>query len=159
MDNNLIERYKKELIDTYNKVKTQNTISSEEDYGSSGKLIVSVTTLSGLYPVPRASVTVFTGDMDNMNVIDTDITDISGKTKAFLLPAPDKAPSLSAGATEEIYESYNVLVRADGYVDEINYNLPVFRGVTSLQNVDLVLRSVSFSDSPTINDQFENYNL
>lgn len=156
MDNSLIEKYKKELLDMYNK----KALSTPDDqYGDNGRLIVSVTTLRQLYPVANAKVTVFTGNIEDMNKIDSSTTDQSGKSKVFVLPAPDRRLSLEVGATEPVYTSYGVLVEADGYANEINLNLPIFRGVTSLQNVDLTLLSAQNDQSTNINDQAENYNL
>lgn len=157
MDNSLIEKYKQELLDMYNNKKAPT--KTDDQFIDNGRLIVSVTTLRKLYPVAGAEVTVFTGDFENMKPIDRSITDESGKSKVFILPAPDRELSLEIGATEPVYTSYGILVKADGYADEVNLNLPVFRGVTSLQNVDLTLLSAQNGQTLNINDQAENYNL
>ena len=156
MDNSLIEKYKKELLDMHNK-KIENP--PVDQYGDNGKLIVNVTTLRQLYPVVGAKVTIFTDDLENMNIIDTSTTDQSGRSKVFMLPAPNRNLSLEVGADEPVYSSYGVLVEADGYANEVNLNLPIFRGVTSLQNVDLTLLSAQNGKTININDQAENYNL
>ena len=158
MDSALIEKYKQELINMYNS-RPVSTDSTPDRYGNNGRLIVSVTTFRELYPVPNATVTVFTGDMDNMTVIDSSITDQSGRSKTFILPAPSRELSLEAGSTEAVFTSYGVMVKADGYADEINLNLPIFRGVTSLQNIDMTLLSAQNGNGSNINDQAENYNL
>jgi len=157
MDNSLIEKYKKELLDMYNNKKEANL--TDDEYSDNGKLIVNVTTLRRLYPVAGAEVTVFSGGLEDMKPIDRSITDQSGKSKVFVLPAPDRSLSLEIGATEPVYTSYGVSVKADGYADEVNLNLPIFRGVTSLQNVDLTLLSAQNGQNININDQAENYNL
>lgn len=158
MDKSLIEKYKNELIKMYN---TQNIKLQEgaEEYGENGKLIVNVTTLRQLYPVSNALVTVFSGNYENMTVIDSSQTDQNGKSKIFILPAPNKKLSLEAGALEPVYTSYGILVKADGYADEINLNLPIFTGVTSIQNVDMTLLSAGNGKNQNINDQAEDYNL
>lgn len=157
MDSSLIEKYKKELLEMYNTraVKT----NSNGEHSDSGSLIVNVTTLRQLYPVQNAEVTVFRGNYDNMEVLDRSRTDQNGKSKVFILPAPDRNLSLEAGSTEPVYTSYGILVKADGYADEVNLNLPIFRGVTSLQNVDLTLLSAQNGQGTNINDQAEDYNL
>lgn len=158
MDKSLIEKYKKELLSMYqnqnNKVQTD-----AEPYGENGKLIVNVTTLRQLYPLPNALVTVFTGDYENMSVIDRSTTDQNGKSKTFTLAAPDRNLSLEAGSTLPVYTTYGVLVKADGYADEINLNLPIFTGVTSVQNIDMTLLSAQNGKKQNINDQSEDYNL
>lgn len=156
MDKALIEQYKRELLKMSQKAPV---IKNGEDYGENGKLIVNVTTLRQLYPVANALVTVFTGDYQNPNPIDSSLTDQNGKSKTFLLPAPERELSLEAGSTKAVYTSYGILVKADGYADEVNLNIPIFRGVTSLQNVDMTLLSAQNGKNENINDQAEDYNL
>lgn len=159
MDTSLIEKYKKELLDMYkNANKVTQTIADETD-DSLGRLIVSVTSFRETYPVANARVVVFTGDYENMAEVDRSITDQSGKSKIFSLPTAARDLSLSAGSTEPVYTSYGIEVTADGYAKEINLNLPIFSGVTSLQNVDLTLLSAQNGNDENINDQSENYNL
>lgn len=156
MDKTLIEQYKNELLEMSKK---SSIIKDGENYKENGKLIVNVTTLRQLYPVANALVTVFTGDYQNRNPIDSSLTDQNGKSKTFLLPAPERELSLEAGSTEAVYTSYGILVKADGYADEVNLNIPIFRGVTSLQNVDMTLLSAQNGKNENINDQAEDYNL
>lgn len=125
-----------------------------------GRLVAVVSTIRGLYPVPNAKVTVFTGDYQNMDILDTAVTDQSGKSKAFLLPTPDKNLSLASGETALPYASYNMLVEADGYLDNIHINIPVFSGVTSLQRSNMMLRETAGADkNPQIFDESSNYDL
>lgn len=133
----------------------ENNLSS-----SSGGLLVNVTTLKGLYPVKGAVVTVFSGDVNNMQVIDSRVTDQSGRTSVFVLSAPERALSETAGASEKPYASYNVSVKADGYIEQINLNVPVFSGVLSLQSVDLLLLAAAGDNiNPRVYDSAINYNL
>ena len=159
MDNSLIEQYKQEMLRMYQKQYTKTALPVKVDYGENGRLIVNVTTLRGLYPVPNATVTVFTGNYENMTIVDSSITDENGKSKIFILPAPSRALSLEAGATEAVYTSYGVMVDADGYSRQVNLNLPIFEGVTSLQAIDMTLLSADGGNTTNINDQAENYNL
>ena len=130
------------------------------DESPTGGLIVSTTALRRLYPVPSARVTVFTGPYENMEVIDTGVTDESGKRKVFRLETPERSLSQSAGATKKPYALYNVFVQADGYVDTVNTNIPIFEGVTSLQNIDMILRSTAENkEGPRIIDEAESYEL
>ena len=159
MDTVLIEKYKKEMLDMYRKSdKAVKTVANAPD-GNNGRLIVSVTSLRENYPVANALVVIFTGEYENKTEIDRSLTDISGKSKVFTLPAPERNLSLNAGAVEPVYTTYGVEVTADGYAKEINLNLPIFSGVTSLQNVDLTLLSAQNGKGENINDQSENYNL
>ncbi len=126
----------------------------------SGGLMVNVTTLQGLYPVGGALVTVFTGERDNMQVIELDATDDSGKSKVFSLSSPPRAESLQESGNKTPYSSYNISVRSDGFVEQIALNVPVFSGVVSVQSIDLVKNTVAGSNTaPQIIDGGSNYNL
>jgi len=165
MDKNLIEKYKAEMLEMYKKknkaVKTDVFPVKRSGFSDvEGGLITMVTTLRNLYPVPNAKVTVFTGNIENKEIIDSDFTDQSGRTKTFLLNTPSKAISLDENSTQPPYSTYNVLVEADGYLDNIHLNIPVFSGVTSLQSADLLLRETSGqSKGPQVFDEFERYEL
>lgn len=160
MDRELIEKYEKEMMEMYASVRTatptaSQSVEKEDDY--TGGIIVSVTTARGLYPIKGAIVTV---TADNQEEVDSSRTDESGKTKLFLLPTPNKALSESAGATERPYSVYNILVEADGYVKQQFNNVPVFSGVTSLQNADLLSMSAAGDNTSTrVFDEGRNYEL
>lgn len=124
-----------------------------------GRLIAIVTTLRGIYPVPGARVTVFTGAPDRMNVIDSGITDESGRSKTFELPAPSRGISLDSESTELPYTLYNLKVEADGYADNIHMNIPIFRGVTSLQKSDMILLSAAGDSDSFVYNEAMRYNL
>lgn len=126
----------------------------------SGGLLVNVTTLRGLYPVDGALVTVYTGERNNMQIVEIDTTDESGKSKVFSLSAPPRAESLSESDNKTPYSSYNVSVRSDGYVEQIVMNVPIFSSVVSMQSIDLVKNTVAGkNDSPSIIEGGNNYNL
>lgn len=124
-----------------------------------GRLIAIVTTLRGIYPVPGARVTVFTGAPDRMNIIDSGITDESGRSKIFELPAPSRGISLDSESTELPYTLYNLKVEADGYADNIHMNIPIFRGVTSLQKSDMILLSAAGDSDSFVYNEAMRYNL
>ncbi len=126
----------------------------------SGGLVVNATTLRGLYPVNSALVTVFTGTRDNMQIIEIDATDESGKSKVFSLSAPPRADSQQESDNKKPYSSYNVSVRSDGFIEQIVMNVPIFSGVVSVQNVDLVKNTVAGKNTePQIIEGGNNYNL
>ena len=170
MDNNIIERYKKQMLKMYNSAQSAVSVQTNETPTpktpqptldtTSGSLIGIVTAVRALYPVKNAKVTVFTGEYDNMNVIDTALTDQSGRTKTFVLPTPEKALSLEETNTVLPYALYNMAVEADGYIKNIHLNIPVFSGVTSLQQSNLLLEETAGTDKgPQIFDEAQKYDL
>lgn len=173
MDKDLIEKYKRELMHLHRTKPavaepggqqgeyTEGTPYDKEDSANpNGRLSVMVTAISSLYPVEKAKVTVFTGDYMTPNIIDTDFTDQSGKTKTFSIPAPTRELSMEPNTGARPYTLYNVLVEADGYADNLHINLPVFRGVTSLQRSNLTpLASFGGNKGPIVFNELSNFNL
>lgn len=137
----------------------QDTDSIFED--GTGGLQVNVTTLSRLYPVKGATVTVFTGEIKSPVVIETDITDQSGQSGIFNLKTPPAAESQQAENGGPLpYSNYNVSVKSDGYVEQIAINVPVFSGVVSVQSIDLIpLAAAGGHTSPQIIQEGNNYDL
>lgn len=160
MDKDLIKRYTDEMFRMRARaVPTAATAQNEVERGSGG-LTVRVTTLKGLYPVPDAKVTIFLGSGDDRTVLDTSTTDESGKTPVFRLETPSKALSESAGALELPYANYNIAVSADGFVENISLNVPVFPDVVSVQTVDLMQTAASGGNmAPQITDEGQKYEL
>ncbi|MBR5473356.1 MAG: carboxypeptidase regulatory-like domain-containing protein [Clostridia bacterium] len=136
---------------------SENPIPSFDD--GIGGLVVKATTLRGLYPVPNALVTVFSGDVLNKTVIESGITDQSGKSGLFKLKTQPKIDSLEANGSVP-YTSYNLSVQSDGYVEQIAMNVPVFSGVVSVQNIDLLpISAAGGHTSPQIINEQNNYDL
>ena len=157
MDKNLIEKYKAEMLNMSKRaIPTQATAENV----SNGELIVMVTAIRNLYPIENAKITVFKGSMENRVKITEALTNESGRTERIILPAPDKIFSETKGSNTIPYELYNLLVEADGYIDNIHLNIPIFSGVTSIQRVNL-LQSESAGENPPpqIFDEFKAYEL
>ena len=168
MDKELIEKYRQEMMRTYNIVKPamatpaepQTPKETEPDQPNTGQLIAIVTAVRSLYPVEGAKVTIFTGNVDEKNIISTAYTDQSGRTDAVILPTPSKQLSLDSENTRIPYALYNMLVEAEGYVDTLHLNIPVFSGVTSLQRSNLLLLETAGEDtSMRVFDEAQQYNL
>ncbi len=106
-----------------------------------GYMIVRVTTARGAIPLEGAVVTVsdYYGEdsAERGNAIGTYITNSSGLTDRFALPAPPKALSMSPGNGKG-YLTYNIQVTKDGYYQQSYINAPIFEGITSIQNADMV---------------------
>ena len=128
---------------------------------STGGIIAIVTSLKEIYPLKGAKVTIFTGNYNgDMNILDTDFTDESGRTKTFILAAPERQLSQSSGASEKPYASYNMMVERDGYIDNIHLNIPVFSGVVSLQGSDMMLlETAGVNKGPQIFDEGQEFTL
>lgn len=172
MDKSLIESYKQEMLKMYtnrtntaipvinNAPNVEQKQEKQNTQTATGRLEGIATSVRGLYFVPNAKVTVFTGTPENMQVIDTAFTNQNGRTKAFILPAPSKSESLEPDTTKKPYALYNIMFEADGYIPNIHLNVPVFPTVTSRQTSNLLLLETAGVDKgPRIFDELQNYNL
>lgn len=169
MDKSLIEKYKSEMLNMYRQKNSgfipavaaaQQPSPPLETPDGKGSLIAFVTAVRQLYPVENARVTVFRGTGENRVIIDTKLTDSSGKTGAFILDAPAKAGSLDKDSTAVPYALYNMLIEKEGYRDNLHVNIPIFSNTVSLQNSNLMLLETAGVDkSAQIFDEAPVYNL
>lgn len=127
-----------------------------------GYVIVNVTTARGAIPLEGATVRIFNyenGD-DNGSLIISTKTNSSGRTDRIPLPAPPRASSQSPGNGRS-YSTYNIDAQYDGFYNQYYINVPIFDGVTAIQNVDLVPVSENGAEG-TLDSRFyetENSNL
>lgn len=163
MNNEIFEKYKNEMLDMYKRahksdaVPVNTPIPTPPQDNQNGRLLGVVTSFNSLYPVENAKVTVFKGEYEDNDVIDSDSTDQSGKTKIFYLPTPDKSLSMSPDLAETPYAIYNMAVEADGFLTNIHLNIPVFSGITSIQRSDMIIDQGD--GEPQIFDEGQKYNL
>ena len=64
-------------------------------------------------------------------------TDKNGKTEKVALQTKSKDLSLSS-QNPFPYDSYNITVTSDGYYDSSYLGVPIFQGITSIQNASLI---------------------
>lgn len=157
MDRSLIEKYKNDMLKKYGSSAAEETTAAAPE---KGRLSANVTSVANIYPVRGARVTVFTGSPASMTVLDSAVTDESGKTRVFLLDAPPKSLSMTSGAPALPYTLYNLLISADGFLDNIHLNIPVFSGITSVQRSDMLPKAVAGGRTdPIIFNEFSSFEL
>ena len=111
---------------------------------NNGFLTVNSRTALGALPVGGACVHV-TGD----GIDATFYTDSSGATGRIVLPAPQPDASLSPEENGAPFSSYDIEVSADGYYTVLSRAVPVFPGITSVQNVNLIpVAAYGFENKP-----------
>ncbi len=166
MDKSMIERYKEELLRMSGRKKAvvaealPTVTEPPPPNDRNGGLVVEATALRSIYPVSGAEVTVFTGEGETARIIDKAVTDQSGKTKRFVLETPPRSASLDSASTTLPYSLYNLRVRAEGYIDNIHLNVPVFSGITSVQQSEMMLLETAGEDRrPQIFDETPQFNL
>ena len=116
-------------------------MNSQEMNTGYGYMIVRVSTARGAIPLEDATVTVHNYDPEFENgrgdIIAVYTTNRSGLTERFALPAPPRELSLSPGNGKS-YETYNLSVTKDGFFQQYYVNVPVFEGITAIQNADMI---------------------
>lgn len=117
--------------------------TSGENTGT-GYLIVHVTTARGAIPLAGAQVDIrdyadeaVTEPATRGDIIASLVSGRDGNTPKIPLPAPPAADSESPGARQP-YSKYSVDVTLHGYRSQTYLGVPVFDGITSLQQAFLV---------------------
>ena len=115
---------------------------NRQDSGTGyGYMIVRVTTARGAIPLEDATVTVRNYgpefEKGRGDIISVYTTNSSGLTERFALPAPSRELSMAPGNGKS-YQSYILTVTKDGYLDQEYANVPVFEGITAIQNADMI---------------------
>lgn len=105
---------------------------------NSGTLIIEVTTANGDIPLHNAHITVFRQNGDEKHILAFLTTDKSGKTPSITLGAPPGTLSLNPDNTVKPYASYNIYTTMEGFYPVVNNNVPVFSGVSSIQQVNMI---------------------
>lgn len=122
-----------------------------------GYIIVNVTTANQAIPLENATVYVYEYDLQEENqnrggLITVEQTNMSGTSPIIPLPAPSRSESMAPGGIKP-YTTYNLDVIKDGYYNQSYINVPVFDGITAIQNVDLIpLSDNSLNRSLRYND-------
>ena len=170
MDKSIIEKYKNEMLNIRKRVAASSAQQGyyeegkpdikEDASNENGRIIAMVTYTDNIYPVKGAKVTVFTGSPENMEITDSDITDESGKTKTFGLAAPPRSLSQQSGTAALPYALYNIAVQADGFLDNIHLNIPVFSGITSVQKSYMLPNAVAGGRTDPVSfNEFSSFEL
>ena len=105
---------------------------------SHGYLLVKVSTASGAIPVEAVSVIIQGTDEENKNVLLSLTTDRNGLTPKIPLPAPSKELSSAPSPSSRPYSTYNIDVYKEGYYPQHYTGVPIFDGITAVQNARII---------------------
>ncbi len=102
-----------------------------------GYITVNVRTAGGALPVEGAYITIKTVAGAGSTVVAAMITDAGGATEIAALPAPPRSNSIAPGQGP-VCSYYTIDTDRTGYYSVVNGSVPIFDGVTSVQQVLLV---------------------
>ena len=112
---------------------------SEEALGSSsGRILVNVRTGDESAAIENASVMVTAIVDGNRFIVASGVTDMSGTSPAFSVPAPAFDLSQAPDPSARPYTLYDVSVNAAGFFPARSVDVPVFSGITSVQNFAMI---------------------
>ena len=116
----------------------QNAPAPSELGNSTGFILVNVRAGNEATPIVGASVVVTAIDNGKRLLAAAGITDISGTVTGIEVPAPDKSYSLTPDTEVRPYSLFDISVRAKGFFNARSIDVPVFSGITSVQNFNMV---------------------
>lgn len=137
------ERYPEPVLDEINENSSDTKLNDSEynkrsNYDSIGWISVNVRTAENASPVENASVVITSMNNGNLIFEATGVTDESGQIKKIALPAPSASLSLDSENLIKPYSVYDISVYADGFFRERSVDVPVFAGITSIQQFNMV---------------------
>lgn len=113
--------------------------SSESGMGAStGYILVNTRTGENSSPVVGASVLITAVVDGKREIIASGITNESGISPKFSVPAPDLVHSQSPDSLKRPYSLYDISVTANGFFNARSVDVPVFSGITSVQNFGMI---------------------
>lgn len=118
---------------------SESSLAPQESLGdSSGFIVVNVRTGHEASPIVGASVIVSAISNGRRMFIAAGQTDISGSVTQLEAPAPDKSYSQTPDTEVRPYSLFDISVRANGFFNARSVDVPVFSGVTSIQNFSMI---------------------
>ena len=124
-----------------------------------GYLIVKVSTASGAIPVKDVTVVLQGNDSNNREIFYSLSTNVDGLTEKVSLPAPSVSLSSAPSPSSRPYSTYNIDVYREGYYPQHYTNVPIFSGITAVQNARIIPTSEFDAQNPyyTPGQNFEEY--
>ena len=107
-------------------------------FDETGSLKIRAYTAGGALPLKGTRVYITGASEENRFFAEDLITDEDGLTAKIILPAPRRSYSLSPGAAEMSYSTYDVEISAPGYYTKNIYGVAIFSGVDSEQPVAMI---------------------
>ena len=107
-------------------------------YDSNGSFTARAFSASEALPASGIIVRIYSNDEMNGGYDASLVTDRDGKTEVISLPAPNVDYSLSQGAPEEAYTTYNVEVYGEGFYPKRIDNVAVFANTLSILPINMI---------------------
>ncbi len=113
----------------------QNTTPSRQS--GTGFLVVQVTTANTAIPLQGAAVRVSRDETAEGAILFELTSGADGRTPRVSLEAPPRSDSLTPGGGK-VFSTYNIEVSMPGYESTVYNHVPIFDGITAIQQANLV---------------------
>lgn len=127
-----------DLSDLGEEKKPENPVSEKDLGDSSGFILVNVRTGDESWAVEDAVVVISAIINGSRLMIATGLADSSGTTRLFEVPVPDLSYSQQPFSETRPYSLYDISVTAKGFFNARSVDVPVFSGITSIQNFSMI---------------------
>ncbi|MBR6049605.1 MAG: hypothetical protein IKP68_00165 [Clostridia bacterium] len=111
---------------------------NKSTYQNYGYLQINVTSSDGAIPIGDATVAVRLIENGVPRIIAVLLTDESGKTPEIIIETPPVDLSLNPSPDTRPYALVDIETTAFGYYSTANVSVPVFPGVKSVQNINMI---------------------
>lgn len=108
------------------------------EYNGKGVIVVNVRAGDQADPIENAVVHISSINDGNRFYNATGVTDNSGTTQRFIVPTPSLSYSQTPDSRVRPYALYDISVTAKGFFNARSVDVPVFEGITSVQNFSMV---------------------
>ncbi|MDE6835164.1 MAG: carboxypeptidase regulatory-like domain-containing protein [Ruminococcus sp.] len=125
-------------IDKKPEVSTIGNAFNEDIGTSTGYILVNTRTGENSSPVEGALVMITAISDGKREMIASGLTDESGISPKFAVPAPDLEHSQTPEALKRPYSLYDISVTAKGFFNARSVDVPVFSGITSVQTFGMI---------------------
>ena len=125
-------------------------------------VVVNVSYANGAYPLEGALVTVLQKSGEGIEIISVSTTDENGKSRPATVTAPKGSLSQAPFPSALPYTKVTVDVSKEGFYPAQFVDLPVFAGVVSVQNVNLIPRPAFYKNNfydETVYNESEGFDL
>lgn len=127
------------VMETNKRERTVTYMTSNTPPESFGYLKFEVASGDGTIPIRDALIYVYSeeGDGSRARLLHSLTTDEDGLTRTIQLPAPPIAESLTP-EMDTPYTSYYIVVKKPGFAEIEGREVPVFPGITSIQQINMI---------------------
>lgn len=103
-----------------------------------GMILVNVRAGENYQPIEKAEIVITSIVDGNRSFITSGVTNESGVSPQFEVTVPSSSYSMTPDSEVRPYSLFDISVTADGFFNSRSVDVPVFEGITSVQNFNMI---------------------